>query len=252
MENTNYPLQEDIQALVNSELEETAKNALLEQLNTNPALVEQLAFSQSLALALRNREMVAASLILNQVIAEEGFPPPATPSYWGKWRTWAGISTLVVMMFTGSYFLAESQGLFRSESQELSRQAAKPLENVLFLPNDGDGLSDLKKGMEAYDKGDFATANQWLTAYVKLRPDNSAKVYLGIARLFAGKPKLALQPLTEASKSDEPPIQEAALWYLALAQLESSNEVAAKMTLQAIPVNGLFGDQAQELLKKLK
>lgn len=253
MENTNYSQQENIQSLVNGELDEAARQALLRQAEAAPELADELAFSHSLALALRHRDMAAASAVLSGVIAAEGFPPPApaTPSVWGKWATWLGGAALLVLLGIGGYRWADHRGLFRSEAQQLSRATVQPLENVLFLATDGQGLSDLQAGMAAYDARRYAQAARSLDTYLRNRPDNTARVYLGVARLLSGQAAQAVQPLADAAQSPEPPVQEAALWYLALAHLENNNPRAARQAAQALPPDGIYGAQARELLKKI-
>lgn len=255
MENTNDPLQKNIQALVNGELDENARNALLKQAQADPQVADELGFSQSLALALRHRELVAASSVLNAIITEEGFPPPGSPATvtgGRKWWVWASAAVLIMFTLVGGYFWAESAGLFASQPQKISRDALQPLENVLFMPNSGQALPDLQKGMAAYEAAHYNEAAQLLEKYVHRNPDNAARVYLGISRLMAGQSKEAIQPLAEAAQSPVPPIQETALWYLALAYLENNNAHAAVQALESIPPDGLYGFQAQDLLKKIK
>lgn len=253
MENTNDTLQENIQALVNGELDEKARRVLLEQAQTDPQVADELGFSQSLAQALRHRELVAASAVLSAVIAEEGFPPPAPPAAGtgGKWWVWASVAAITLLSLTGGYFLAASAGLFASQTQKIARAALQPLENVLFLPNDGQALADLQTGMAAYEAEQYAEAARLLDVYVNRNSDNAARVYLGVARLMAGQSKEAVPPLADAAQSPEPPIQETALWYLALAYLENDNARAAVQALESIPPNGIYGSQAQELLGKV-
>lgn len=253
MENINDPLQENIQSLINGELNPTARQALLAQAKAEPAVADELAFSQSLARALRFRETLATSAILSAVIAEEGFPPPPSPAATGgrKWWTWLGGATLLILFCTGAYFMAENAGFFSSESQKLSRANVQALENVLFLPNDGQGLRELQAGMAAYDARQYAEATRSLELYISRRPDHAARVYLGVARILSGRAADAIAPLSLAAQSQEPPIRESALWYLALAYLENNRPDEARQTLQSIPADGIYSVQAQELLKKL-
>lgn len=254
MENKNYTLQENIQALINGELDEEARHVLLEQAQADPQVADELGFSQSLARALHNRELVAASAIWSIVITEEGFPPP-TPSTvvsGGKWWAWASATVLILLSFVGGYFWAENAGLFASKTQKEARAALQPLENVLFLPNNGQALADLQTGMAAYEAGRYDEAARLLNVYVRRNSDNTARVYLGVARLMSNQSKEAIPPLADAVQSPEPPIQEAALWYLALAYLENDNARAAVQALKSIPPDGIYGVHAREMLEKLK
>jgi hypothetical protein len=249
MENTNYPLQENIQALVNGELDAASRKKMLEEAQQLPGFEEELAFSQSLARALKHQEMVEARVILNNIIQEEGFPATA-PTPRVHWRFWM-TTVLLSCVITGAFFWASSQGYFLSDAQKLSRQSIQPLDNVLYLPQSGAEIATLKEGMAAYDAGDYPRAAKQLAAYNKLRPDNTALLYQGIAHLLAHTADAAIDPLTRAATSPEPPVKEAALWYLALAQLEKNEWDAARSTLSAIPADGIFGADAQELLKKI-
>jgi hypothetical protein len=85
MEQINYILQIQIQAFVNGELQANRRAGLLAQAAEDSTIAEELAFSKSLANALKNRELAAASAILSGVIAEEGFPPPPAPTLPAPW-----------------------------------------------------------------------------------------------------------------------------------------------------------------------
>jgi hypothetical protein len=248
-------LQENIHSLVNGELDEAARKTLLEQAKTDPKMADELLFSQSLAQTLRRPDWAAAKATLSAVIAEEGFPPPAPPAAlqggWGKWWIGAGAVVLTLLSLSGAYFWAESRGFFPSKAQKISRAAVRPLENVLFLPSGGQALADLQSGMAAYEAGRYAEAASLLDVYANRNSDNAVRIYLGVSRLMSGQAEKAVPPLADAAQSPEPPIQEVALWYLALAYLENDNPRAAKQALELIPPEGLYGAQARELLEKL-
>jgi TolA-binding protein len=248
MENIHPSLQEKIQSLVNDELDDASAAQLREQAKNNPALADEVAFSQSLARALRHPEMRAAQTVLKNVIAEEGFPPPARSF---AWKTWLGIASVVLLLGSATYFTARETGLLLSESQRISRNALQPLENVFFVSNENQPVAALREGMQYYDNGDYQKAAQWLQEYLKKQPDDAARLYLGIARLMERAPEKAVAALEIAAKSPEPPVREAALWYLALAQLENDQTARAKETLNLLPPDGLYGPQAAELLEKM-
>lgn len=251
MENMNDILQENIRSLVNGELDEPARKTLLGQAQADPRVADELAFGRSLARALRHRELTAARAVLSAVMAEEGFPPPGTTGG-GRRRAWTGAAVLVALLLAGAWFWADSAGVFDSPTRKIGRAALQPLENVLFLPNDGPALADLQSGMAAYEAGQYAEAARRLDAYARRNPDNAVRVYLGVAHLMSGQAKKAIPPLAVAAQSSEPPIREAGLWYLALAYLENDDPGAARQALESIPPDGIYGAQARELLKKLK
>jgi hypothetical protein len=252
MENNNYTLQEKLRSFVAGELDESARRELLEQVRTEPESADELAFSSSLAAALRHSDMLEAKAVIGAVMAEEGFPPPSPPASKVKWWLITTVVTLALIGMLGIVYLRSTErSTSVSPMQELSRSMTQPLENVLFLPDSGEGLAALQAGMSAYDAGRYAEAARALNVYTDRRTDNAARVYLGVSLLLSEQAGAAVAPLADAALSPEPPVQEAALWYLALAYLEMDNPRAAKQALDRIPPGGLFGDQALQLKTKI-
>jgi predicted Zn-dependent protease len=252
MENTNYPLQEQIQSFVTGNMDESEQRSFLEQSAADSVTADELAFGQSLVLALKNREMAAASAILSSVIAAEGFPPPPAPSFWSKWNTLILSTVLVFVVATGGYFWVKSNNTPLSESQKIAQSALQPLENVLFVTTDSIALNDLRIGMTAYDAGQYSEAVRLLSAYSTQYPELVPKVYIGVSYLMMGQPTRAITPLVDAAQSTELPVKEAALWYLSLAYLADNKTESAQETLNGIPPDGIFGEKAQALKSQLK
>lgn len=245
MENTNYPLQDKIQSFVSGDLTPEERRVLYDETAKDPEVADELAFSQSLALALRHREMMAAATVLSGVIAKEGFPPPpATVSFWAKYGSWAkGAFALLTVLVTG-YFWAESQDIFLTSEQKRAKMALKPMENVLYFPNDGSSVAAFREGMAAYDSANYKEAARLLDGVA----DDHAKIYQGVSNLMSNQPERAIQPLTAAVRSQEPPVHEAALWYLALAYHISGQPEQAHEMLRQIDPDGIFGEQAKTFL----
>jgi len=148
--------------------------------------------------------------------------------------------------------MTNRQTLSPSREQQLSRQWLEPMENVLFVPENQPGLDALKKGMAAYDAADFKQASQQLESYLALQPDHPARIYLGVAQLINRDAANAVATLAIATRSPEPPVMEAAYWYLALAWLEQGNPEAAKEALQQIPAGSDYAERAAGLLEQIK
>ncbi|MBK9337886.1 MAG: hypothetical protein IPM98_15605 [Lewinellaceae bacterium] len=252
MENTNQSLQEKIQAFVADELDGSARQALLEQAQATPEIADEIAFSQSLARMLRHPDATAASVAIAGVIAEEGFPPPPpTFSFFKTGWKWLGAAAVCLILAGGGYLVAERFGMPATPTQKLSRTTLEPLENVFFLPADNGQLPELQRAMTAYDAHHYSDAAPAFEAYLAKRPDSAVRLYLGVSRLLSGQADKAIQTLSVAALSNEPPIREAAHWYLALAYLEKNNPSAARRTLLEIPPDGIFGARAKSLLNTL-
>jgi hypothetical protein len=254
MESTNYNLQNSIQSLVSGDLDAEEKKRLVEQARNNPEVADELAFGQSLALALRHRDTVAVSAMLSAIIAEEGFPPPAPTgtSGWAKWGGWVAGASILIVSLLGLYTWADRSGYFASEAQKLSRQHLQHLENVFFIGNTPQSPVLLQQGMAAYDAKRYPEAAALLGQYLDTRPDNAARVYLGVSLLLSGQSDRATGALADAAQSEEPPIREAAQWHLALAYLENDQPEAAQSLLETIPTDGIYADQARALLEKIR
>jgi hypothetical protein len=249
MENINYQLQEKIQSYVNKGMDDAAKRELQAQAQSEPGAAEELAFSQSLVKALRHREMTAAAAVLSEVIRQEGFPPPAAPttSFWSQWSSWIIGSVLILAIAGGGFFWADSQGMFLTADQKKAQLALTPLENVFFTntPQDGPEIGRLRAGMQAYDAGKYADAARIMTDV----PELNVQLYVGVSHLMNDNPDKAIGPLTEVLQSPEPPVREAASWYLALAYHLDNQPDEAKRILRKIPQEGLYGEQAKKLLQ---
>jgi hypothetical protein len=255
MEHINYPLQEKIQAFVNGDMDQSVRKSFLYETAGDKEAQEELAFSKSLSRALQNREMLAAAVIISQVVAEEGFPPPSAPastaSGTSKWVVGLGAAVLLTIASWVGYEWADRAGFFLTTAQELAVSTLSPLENVLYLPTQGAGLEALQMGMAAYDAGKYESAAQSLTTYLNTRAEPSVQVYLGVSLLLTDRPSEAVRPLADASLSPEPPVQEAACWYLSLAYLAQDKPDAARQSLNRIPTDGIFGAKAAALLQQL-
>jgi hypothetical protein len=249
MENTNYSLQEKIQTLVNGEANAEAVREMAGLLDLETSVKEELQFSESLARALKHADMVAAAMVIRQVVQEEGFPPPSSPpphkgfpvKYW------------IFGILGLSLLLAGSLWIFNpsSNGRDVARQSLYPMENVLFIPENGSGLAELKAGMQNYDAGQYAAAVVHLENYISQNPDGSARIYLGIALLMDGRAEKAIPLLLAGAQSPEPPIQDAAAWYLSLAYLETGNQSSALQILHQIPAESIYAAQAARLLEQL-
>ena len=248
MENTNYPLQEKIQSFVNGEADAAARQALLQAAAGDSETAEELAFSQSLNRALQHQDLLAAKATLNAIMDEEGFPPPPSGGTRSWWRLGGAAALVLGLALVGGYFWTMSGSKQASKSSQLAQQHIEALENVLYVPQNNLSSPQLEAGMNAYDKQQYAEAARLLEAYTRSNPDNTARLYQGIAALMAHNSAEALAPLALAAQSSEPPVREAALWYLALAQLQQDKPQAARQSLLALPPDGIYSAEAAALL----
>ncbi len=250
MEKRELYLQEQLHAFLIGELSEHQRQSFLKEVSSDPEMADELAFSQSLIRVLRHPETASVALTIKHVIEQEGFPPPVEQvPFWKSPWSWVGGLLLLGMFAMGIYITVVQKEWPLSPSQRLARAAIRPLENVFFLEHDS--LQVLQKAMEAYDAGQYARASRLLEAYLKDNNDSAARLFLGVCYLLDQRPEQAISTLATAAQSQEVPVQEAALWYLALAYLENNQPVMAKQILEAISVESIYREEAKALLEKM-
>ncbi len=249
--NNEILLQEQIHAFLVGEASDAEQKRLLEEAASDPEIAEELAFSKGLLNTLRYPDATTAVLVLRKVIAEEGFPPSSPPFLiWKKIGVWLGGAALITLLVVSSYyFFINQQGKQPPIYAEWAQAKLRPLENVFFVSPDS--LPILQQAMNAYDEKRYGEAARLLEKHLMQHNDNAARLYLGVCYLLNGRTDLAIPVLSIAAQSQEPPIQEAALWYLGLSYLKDGQLPLAKYTLEAIPPESVYGHDVIELLEKL-
>lgn len=255
MENKIYEAQQEkIRLLVSGYLAAEERATLLRQAQSDPELADEIEFSRGLALALQQPELVAASALIAQTIRQEGFPPPLPPKSAAPgsavWPWLLGIFGAALL--TGGLFWAGIFDLFDSREERIARSFMEPLENVLYTPESRNDLSDLKTGLAAYEQGRYREAIPHFERRMRHQPDNTIRLYLATSYLLAEQPEKAIEPLEIAANSQEMPIREAALWYLALTHLKLKDLAAARAALLRLEPSAFYNDQIQQLKSQLE
>ncbi len=105
--------------------------------------------------------------------------------------------------------------------------------------------------MRAYDKGQYAEAIPNLENHLKSNPsDNHVRMYLGISHLLNGQPQNAVHVLSGPSSIDGD-IGTTSRWYLALANLALNDEKTAKLLLEQLTTDVVFGQKAKNLIEDI-
>lgn len=247
----NFALQEKIRAYVAGELNPEEMEALRREAAESPELAEELRFSQKLNQALTHKDLLEVRGIIGGIIALEGLPPDASATGWG-WRglLWGLLAAMV--LFIGVYIAGNQLDWWKSSAQRLADRYVQPMENVLFTEQADMAADDLRLGMEAYDRMEYDVAVERLNRYYSQTKDANVGLFLGISHLLNGQAQKALSVLQIVDNQMEGPAREAARWYLALAYLQNGDTQKAMAILQALPADGLYSADAQELLQDLK
>jgi predicted Zn-dependent protease len=94
-------------------------------------------------------------------------------------------------------------------------------------------LEEFGAAMAPFRAGDYAAAETKLASLASRYPDrDAAHFYLGIVRLFAGRPADAIEPLGAARSSDT--YGDAAMWFSAVALERSGDHEAADRLLTVL------------------
>ncbi len=112
----------------------------------------------------------------------------------------------------------------------------------------------LTEGVRYYQQGDFEAA---IIAFENLdsslRQDPKVLLWLGNAYLNQAKYEQAIAAFSSVSKQNKVILSQHGKWYLALTYLKVNQTQAAVTTLNEIAqVAGIYQDQAEELINKLK
>lgn len=249
----SFNVQEKIRAWAAGELPAEESKQLLGDAQNSPELREEMHFSRKLNQVLQNRDMMEVGAILAGIAATEPLPAPSDPpATGGSTGSWVLGIILVAALTLGGFFMGRQQGWWFPTPAHLASDYLQPMENVINTKESGMTVDDLRLGMEAYDRQDYPKAIERLSRFYQKGQDPNAGLFLGIAYLLEKQAVKALPILSNAANKTQGPEQEAARWYLALAQLQAGAKDSAKQTLRLIPVDGLFGAKAQHLLQDLE
>lgn len=247
-------LQEEIQSYIGGTMSNTAKIDFEQQIKASESLAEEVRRYRQMSILAKHQPLIEAKSILDAVMADISIDPDYGhhAQYFKKsiWenallRWFVGISA-VVLVVVGYYFY---QNQPTETLTTLSyKTALTPMENMIgFAPDD---QSIAARGMQAYDKKDYPTAIQNLSAAIEETPnDNSLGLYLAISYLMDGQNAKAEVLLREMIKTEDLTTIPAK-WYLALSLLQQNKKAEANNLLRSIEKDTVFGDRVRGLLER--
>ncbi len=116
---------------------------------------------------------------------------------------------------------------------------------------------DFAAGMSFYQQTDYCAAAPLIAKAVEegIKPGavrDQGTLYAGVSYLLCEQPDVAISLLKLSAASDIPPVAQKSLWYLGQGHLLNDNPVAAKAALESLSDSPVYGDQARNLLEKIK
>jgi len=107
-------------------------------------------------------------------------------------------------------------------------------------PSNSQLLTDMKPGLDAYRRSDYATAERELTL-MSARHPTSVEIffYQGVSRLFLDDLPGAIEALTAANAIADPGFASEVSWYLAVAEQRAGRTREARTRLEALCASGV-------------
>lgn len=238
-----------LQSYLAGDLDETERLAFETELRASEGAQEEQAFSRRLAFVLHNRELLEVNQLAKKAV-QEAPPPPPSPGMNGRLWWIAGI-TAFALISAASFFAysAWQAKLLRQEASALALAYLEPLENLLHTDSTTD--ASLVLGMNAYDKGEYKPAAEWLEGYYKRHSDGNVALYLAVAQIFDGQSEEAQLRLGQLVATGRGPVKHLALWYQVLACLQVGEVAKARQLLTQLEAEAPGISKASELLRLL-
>lgn len=248
-------LQGTIQEYLDGKMSPTEKADFDNQIKNSEPLAEEVRRFRQLSILNKNRSLIEANALLNEVMADIDIEPDYgkyekhfKKSIWENpnWRWLLG--SFAVLLVASSVFFYQKNQVAKAWAN-IAKTNLKPMENIIgFSPNT---QTQDAKGMRAYDNENYAEAITLLNNASKNDPnDSSLRLYLAISYLMKdqnAKAEALLQELIKTNDLTTIP----AKWYLALSLLQRGQKAEARILLQNLEVDTTYGDKAKAILKDL-
>lgn len=237
-----------IDRYLSGDMEVGEKQAFESELASDPALAEELALQRDMAVFLQRKDRRSALKEQLKGLGNEYFKQPKEPakvvSLPRRRLLWTVAASAAVVLA----LIVAWQFLFNpSLYDQYARYPA-----LALAEKSTDGPMDWSRAEEAFNTGDYATAETLLAQYLDQFPgDQLALLYLGICRMELDRLDEARQIFRGLATADAS-IKDYADWYLALSFLKSGDKASCLEVLQQIsPSSSLYG-KSRELTKELK
>lgn len=261
----DYTDQEKIHQFLNDELSEEEVKKFKLELQGNPDLQEELAFSKDLMFTLRNKEEIAINEQLKNISATTTIEPDFealnqfeiarkgdTSGGFNKWLLGGALG--IALLIAGLFLLNPNAS---NSSNARVATVAEQLVQTYVVPYgiqinvDQNGVSPFDKGIRAYEQKDYTAATQYLEKHLKDAYDSNAQFYLGLSYLLNNKIADSVGALERTVDTATPPILEVAQWYLTLAYIKNGQIPNAKVLLNVLKTTPDYEEKATNLLRTL-
>lgn len=251
MESTSYH-EDDIDRYLEHKMSAQEHKAFEERIKSDPALRKEVALQQDITAGINLFGGEALKKKLQSADREETDLPSDSEAKNNRGRpmyTWIGIAASLSALFLVAILLFDRG----TDPQELYATYYEPYPNVVNPAQRSEGAATDAAGqaMYFYEQGEFEKAIQLFTQEPSLS-DQAYRFYLGVSYLGSKNAQQAISILTPLSEDAQFAFHEPVLWYLGLAQLQTSKPELARETLQkVIAIGGDYKAEAQAILDAL-
>jgi hypothetical protein len=174
-----------------------------------------------------------------------------TPSFWKSWKGYMiGSISIICLAFLGYFGINKIKNQNQAlQNREVAKSYSKPLPNFVTFEVGSD--TTLKKMLNPYQSGDYATAIQIFENNPVIQADETGQLFAGISYLLTNQPEktvLWLNPLTARRTFFH---QDKAFYYAGLAEIQLGNIQKARFHFNQMPENAFFKTEANQILKKI-
>lgn len=266
----DFENQERIYQYLQGDLKGKDLKQFQDDLKTNKSLAEELNFSQSMFVTLKNKEALAIKQQLKQIISTKNIEPDfdalkefesldnptledkinkQSNNRFGKGLLGGLFSIGLLTIFSLSFFGIWNPFTTTKATNPLVSPHLIQFENVISANATNNPALD--QGMSAYTDADYATAIPILQRYLQNNKDPNVLLYLGLSHLLNSAADKAIPILERTVDTSLPPMLSVAKWYLALAYIEAEQLPAARVSLMELQNIPDYEPRATALLNAL-
>ncbi len=229
----------EIDAFLAGRLDEEARKAVQERIDSDPEYQKKLATVRELSLGIEEAGLTQHLKTLHQRAFSESARGKVVSSRFGGLKTWVAAASLLVLVASGIFYLTGRQSVF----------------NEFYRPDEGlptyMGATDnyiFDKAMVDYKTGEFESAIKgWSQLLVQNTDNDTLNYFIGSAWLAKKNPVKAISFFDRVIVFPQSVFLQEARWYKALALIKEGNKDEAVALLRETEHEGKAA-----LLKKLE
>lgn len=249
-------IQESIKRYVDGKMSQTESLEFEQLLEINTDLREELRLYKALAFITKNRDLMAMSQIVGNVIQNEKLKPDfdAYQTYLKKPKKWWQRGLWILSSFIA---LALTLGIIYTVNIQQDRAKYENLvQNYGHLPDDliqADSASVLYDALQFYRAKNYPNAKTAFKKHLKKQPnDDLAQLYLGVTEYLTHENTEGVKTLRQVVANSDDFSKKYAQMSLSMALLKVGEYTEAQTLLEQLKSDAILGEKVQGILSDLK